>query len=242
MNSTFIYQDTQLPGFLQFPEFLLQVQINQTAKTIYLVLYDRARLSMRNEWTDEFGRVYVIFPIAELAKRIGKSESTVKDGMKELCKVGLLMKRSGGFSKPNYLYIKYALEGQFFERMRKLPVEGTDNDPDDSRNSASGRGSISAPSKVMNHSDPNNNHGVMDRKPRGRYGNIFLSDIEMEELLSEFPVNAERFIEELSEYVASTGKAYVNFAAAIRRWAANDKKGSSDGAFEEYVYSEEDDF
>lgn len=242
MNSTFIYQDTQLPGFLQFPEFLLQVQISQTAKTIYLVLYDRARLSMRNEWTDEFGRVYVIFPIAELAKRIGKSESTVKEGLKELCKEGLLMKRSGGFSKPNYLYIKYALEGQVFERMQKLPVVGTDNDTDDSQNSASDRCSISAPSKVMNHSDPNHNHAVMDRKPRGRYGNIYLSDIEMEELLSEYPANAERFVEELSEYVASTGKAYVNFAAAIRRWAANDKKGSPNGAFEEYVYSEEDDF
>ena len=97
MNTTFIYQNTQLPGFLQFPEFLLRVPISQTAKTVYLVLYDRARLSMRNEWTDEFGRVFVIYPITELADRIGKSESTVKAGMKELCQAGLLLKRPGGF-------------------------------------------------------------------------------------------------------------------------------------------------
>lgn len=240
MNSTFIYQDTQLPGFLQFPEFLLQVPISQTAKMVYLVLYDRARLSARNEWADEFGRIYVIFPIAELAKRIGKSESTVKAGMKELCESGLLMKRPGGFSKPNYLYVKYALEGQLFERMRKQPAKGTEIATNDGQVSVSDRGSIPAPNKVMNHSDPNHNHGVMDRKPRGRYGNVFLSDAEMEELQSEFPAKAERFIEEISEYAASTGKTYVNYVAAIRRWAANDKKNSQDVAFEDYEYREED--
>lgn len=110
MKSTFLYQDTQLPAYLQFPEFLLRLPISQTAKVVYLVLYDRSRLSMKNEWTDEYGRVYVVFPIVELAKKIGKSESTVKAGMKELCEAGLLVKRSGGFSKPNYLYVKYALE------------------------------------------------------------------------------------------------------------------------------------
>ena len=242
MNSTFIYQDTRLPGFLQFPEFLLQVPISQTAKTVYLVLYDRARLSARNEWADEFGRIYVVYPIAELAKRIRKSESTVKAGMKELCEAGLLMKRSGGFSRPNYLYVKYALEGQLFERVKKQTAAGTENAPDDSQFPVSERGRIPAPNKVMNHSDPGNSYGVMDRKPRGRYGNIFLSDAELEELQSEFPAAAGHYVEELSEYVASTGKTYVNYAAAIRRWAANDKKAGKDHAFEDYECNEEDSF
>ena len=150
------------------------------------------------------------------------------------------MKRSGGFSKPNCLYVKYALEGQFFERMRKRTLAGAESNTNDSQVSVSDRGSISAPNKVMNHSNSNNSYGVMKRKPRGRYANVFLSDAEMEELHLEFPETAERFIEELSEYVASTGKAYVNFAAAIRRWAANDKKAIHDDAFEDYECREED--
>lgn len=96
----------------------------------------------------------------------------------KLCEAGLLMKRSGVFSKPNYLYVKYALEGQFFERVRKIPAVGSENRTYDSRDSAPGTVGYPAPNKVMNHSDPSNNHGVMERKPRGRYGNIFLSDKE----------------------------------------------------------------
>lgn len=242
MNSTFIYQDTKLPGFLQFPEFLLQVPISQTAKMLYLVLYDRSRLSMRNEWTDEFGRIYVIFPIVELAKRIGKSESTIKAGMKELCEAGLLMKRSGGFSKPNYLYVKYALEGQFFERMRKQSVEQFENTSYNIQEAVSRTGCFSAPNKVMNHSNPSSSNRVMDRCPRGRYENIYLSNFELAELEAEFPAMINRYLEELSEYMASTGKTYVNYVAAIRRWAANDRKKVSENRFEDYKHDEEESF
>ena len=82
----------------------------------------------------------------------------------------------------------------------------------------------------------------MERKPRGRYGNIFLSDKEFAELETEFAADAGRYLEELSEYAASTGKTYVNYAAAIRRWAANDKKASQDHAFEDYECKEGDSF
>ena len=163
MNTTFIYQNTQLPGFLQFPEFLLRVPISQTAKTVYLVLYDRARLSMRNEWTDEFGRVFVIYPITELADRIGKSESTVKAGMKELCQAGLLLKRPGGFSKPNYLYLKYALEGQFSDRMGKQTAAGTENSTSPSRVPDFPMGSFPPANKVMRTKQRNHNYRVSAR-------------------------------------------------------------------------------
>lgn len=242
MKSTFLYQDTQLPAYLQFPEFLLRLPISQTAKVVYLVLYDRSRLSMKNEWTDEYGRVYVVFPIVELAKKIGKSESTVKAGLKELCEAGLLVKRSGGFSKPNYLYVKYVIEGQFSDRVRKASALGSKSNTSDSQDSDPSTGRYPAPNKVMNHSNPTDNYGVMDRKPKGRYGNIFLSDKELTELEAEFAGNIERYVEELSEYVASTGRTYVNYAAAIRRWAANDRKVGEDRAFEDYECKKEDSF
>ena len=36
----------------------------------------------------------------------------------------------------------------------------------------------------------------------------------------------DRLIEEMSHYLAASGKAYQNYAAALHRWAANDKKGA----------------
>lgn len=59
----------------------------------------------------------------------------------------------------------------------------------------------------------------------GQYGNVLLSDEELEKLKAEFPFDWEERIERLSEYVASTGKVYKNFLATIRSWSKKDCKG-----------------
>ena len=56
----------------------------------------------------------------------------------------------------------------------------------------------------------------------GRYKNIFLTDTELEALKNELPEKWSFYVERLSEYMASKGKAYDNHAATIRRWAASD--------------------
>lgn len=56
----------------------------------------------------------------------------------------------------------------------------------------------------------------------GLYGNVFLTDKDMEKLRDEFPSDYERRIEELSEYMASKGKTYRNHLATIRSWARRD--------------------
>ena len=71
-----------------------------------MILYDRARISRKNSWIDKYGNVYLIFPIEELSVQIDKCKSSVKTALKELDDVGLLVRRSGGFSKPNHLYVK----------------------------------------------------------------------------------------------------------------------------------------
>ena len=92
--------------YFQFPKFLLKLRISQTAKFLYMVLYDRARISRKNSWIDKYGNVYLIFPIDELSVQIDKCKSSVKTALKELDDEGLLVRRSGGFSKPNHLYVK----------------------------------------------------------------------------------------------------------------------------------------
>lgn len=49
-----------------------------------MLLYDRARISRKNNWTDECGRVYVVFPIEELSQKTEKCKSSVKKALKEL--------------------------------------------------------------------------------------------------------------------------------------------------------------
>ena len=91
--------------YYQFPKFLLELQLSQNARIIYMLLYDRARISRKNNWTDEDGRVYAIFPIEELSQKTGKCKSSVKKALKELDDAGLLIRKFGGFSKPRHMYV-----------------------------------------------------------------------------------------------------------------------------------------
>lgn len=55
----------------------------------------------------------------------------------------------------------------------------------------------------------------------GEYKNVLLSDKEIEKLKAEIP-NYQRYIENLSSYMMSTGKTYKSHLATIRNWARKD--------------------
>lgn len=110
LNYKYITKEEILVAYFQFPKFLLKYPISQNGKVVYMLLYDRTRLSQMNNWLDENGRIYVIYPITELIKHIGKCRSSIKSALKELDEAGLLVRRSGWFSKPNHLYIKIPVE------------------------------------------------------------------------------------------------------------------------------------
>ena len=74
--------------------------------------------------------------------------------------------------------------------------------------------------------------------PYGRYKNLFLSESEYAELKGEYPDRLERFIEELSEFIAAYGKVYANHAAAVRMWAKRDRKGTGKKGIPDYSYKE----
>ena len=52
----FLTADTNLPSYMMFPRFLLDMEINENATMLYIILLDRARLSQKNEgWSDTDG-------------------------------------------------------------------------------------------------------------------------------------------------------------------------------------------
>ena len=98
--------DTDLPPYFFFPWFLMEMELTFTAKLAYALLLDRARLSQLNRWTDEAGRVYIIFPIEKIAEMLGKSMTTAKNVLAELEAADLIECRRQQFSKPNHIYVK----------------------------------------------------------------------------------------------------------------------------------------
>ena len=65
---------------MPYPRFLLKMEISQTAKLLYSLLLDRSTLSQKNKWLDDEGRIYIIYPIAEIAEILDKGSTTIKGG------------------------------------------------------------------------------------------------------------------------------------------------------------------
>ena len=165
MKYEYMKESEQMLQYFQFPKFLLKLRISQTAKFLYMILYDRARISRMNSWIDKYGNVYLIFPIEELSAQIGKCKSSVKTALKELDDVGLLVRRSGGFSKPNHLYIKIPSDEiglQLVENkaVEKMVATESEKQPSSGRkNGCAGVGNV-APSKVTEKYKRNKYHEV----------------------------------------------------------------------------------
>lgn len=104
----FLTGDSLIPPYLAFPRFLLErTDLNETAKILYVLLLDRARLSQKNEgWTDEENRVFLYFPIRDLAAVMHKSAMSIKTALSALEKGGLLLRKRQGIGRANRLYVK----------------------------------------------------------------------------------------------------------------------------------------
>ena len=196
-----------LPQYLPYPRFLLETDLTQTAGLIYAVLLDRATLSQVNRWTDEDGRLYIIFSITGIANTIDRSPMTVKNALNELETTGLIERRHDGFSKPNRIYVKLP-DGQDIVRLRdkKLSVNGKESCPTDGQKTVPVTDRNLSPNHLStNNLSQNNRRGTRDAPARGRYANVLLTESEYQELPAETG-ELDRLIEELSGYMQSTGR------------------------------------
>ena len=95
----------ELP-FIMYPRFLLETELNETAKLVYMLLLDRARLSQKNNWADEYQKVFIRYTISELARHTHKSRTTIKEALNALEAADLIMRKHQGQGMPNHIYVK----------------------------------------------------------------------------------------------------------------------------------------
>ena len=206
----FLTADTNLPSYMMFPRFLLDMEINETAKMLYIILLDRARLSQKNEgWSDIDGHVFIYFTIEALAEVLHKSQMTVKTALAVLEKQELIFRKRQGPGQPNRIYVKLPKETIHYTD-RFLSLRQTENNLEK-------RGS----KKPLS--------------PYGKFQNVFLSEKELEDIRQTIP-DWKDYIERLSGYMASTGKQYQNHAATIINWARQDHPASRQRNYESEEY------
>ena len=104
-------KSSQIPSYMAYPRFLLTMDISETAKLVYVLLLDRARLSMKNDgWEDEQGHVFIYYTIADLASASGKSEMTVKNALAALEQKNLISRKRQGAGQPSKIYVRVQTE------------------------------------------------------------------------------------------------------------------------------------
>ncbi len=103
------FMQTMPDKYYAFPKFLLESgyeHISLEAKIVYALMRDRMSYSIKNNWYDEFGRVYIMFTIGQTQELVGISKSTAIKAHKQLVEEGLIEKVSLGYGKPSRIYVK----------------------------------------------------------------------------------------------------------------------------------------
>ena len=95
-----------LHSFFPFPKFLLNFDLTPVTMIVYMRLYDRNFLSKRNGWFDEKGRVYIIYPVKDLAHDTRCNERTVMKALRELEKIDLVERERIAPGGVNKIYVK----------------------------------------------------------------------------------------------------------------------------------------
>ena len=89
--------------------------ISAESKILYGLLLDRMGLSVKNDWTNDTGRVYIIFTTEEIMEALYCADNKATKLMKELEGVGLIERKRQGLGKPNLIYVKNFIEGNFLK-------------------------------------------------------------------------------------------------------------------------------
>lgn len=112
-------------AFYQFPQWLLKEEpyknLGDKAKLMYMLLFDRRTLSIKNKWYDDDGQIYMYFTNEQFMKELNCANGSVVKAKKELAQVGLLKETRQGMNKPNRLYITGYSKTEF-QDVQKLDV------------------------------------------------------------------------------------------------------------------------
>ena len=123
----FCGQAGELFSFFRIPKALFQEQrfqnLSTDAKTLYGILLDRMSLSVKNEWFDQKGRVFIIFTVEDVKRTLRCADNKATRLLRELEGFGLIERKRRGQGKPCLVYVK-----NFSSESSKESVKNRDND------------------------------------------------------------------------------------------------------------------
>jgi hypothetical protein len=106
----YLHQKPTPQAFTKLPNFLFEVPafqpLSSEAKLMYAMILRRAELSQKNGWADEYGRVFIYYPINEVAHLLHSGRQKAVDTLRTLQFAQLIDIKKQGCGKPNRIYPK----------------------------------------------------------------------------------------------------------------------------------------
>ena len=137
---------SEVTGFLSFFKFPKPFiyderykSLSNHAKLLYMLLFGRLELSIKNGWHDRDGNVFQYYTNEQLMVDLNSSEKTIIKFKKELKDVGLLKEVRQGNNLPNRIYIS-AVDGTVNSTVSELEIlqtNKTNNNEIDNNNKLS---------------------------------------------------------------------------------------------------------
>ena len=109
-NTIYIHQPEKSVSFTRLPNFLFEAPtftpLSNEAKILYAFILRRTELSRKNGWADEYGRIYLYYPICEVVALLHCGRQKAVNTLRELQYAGLVEIQKQGCGKPNRIYPK----------------------------------------------------------------------------------------------------------------------------------------
>lgn len=126
-------EDLENINYYQTPKWLfdllLEGKITPGAYTTYILMFDRTRLSAKNDWIDERGDVYIKYSYEEMLVDLKvNSKTQIQRNLSKLLELGLIeKKRNFNSSTTYYLNIYSSTQNVLDSSTQIVPVDSTQN-------------------------------------------------------------------------------------------------------------------
>ena len=188
----FYGQAGELFSFFRIPKALFQEQrfqdLSTDAKTLYGILLDRMSLSVKNEWFDKKGRVFIIFTIEDVKRTLRCADNKATRLLRELEEFGLIERKRRGLGKPSLVYVKNFSSDLSNERVQNRENHESGSPKNACQDPVKSRGIKKKENKTeMNNTNPILSDESEKMKDRELLEEYFSCSLEIDLLLRLYP-------------------------------------------------------